>query len=52
MIVEEYVEGAEITVDFQVIDGKAYLLSASNTEKVNYKDRFLAFRTRFPAAVC
>ena len=51
VIVEEYVEGAEITVDFQVIDGKAYLLSASNTEKVNYKDRFLAFRTRFPAAV-
>lgn len=51
VIVEEFVEGAELTVDFQIIDGKAYLLSASNTEKVNYKDRFLAFRTRFPAAV-
>ena len=51
VIVEEYVEGAELTVDFQVVDGKAYLLSASNTEKVNYKDRFLAFRTRFPASV-
>jgi len=51
VIVEEYVEGAELTVDFQVIDGKAHLLSASNTEKVNYKDRFLAFRTRYPAAV-
>lgn len=51
VIVEEYVEGAELTVDFQVIDGKAHLLSVSNTEKVNYKDRFVAFRTRFPAAV-
>lgn len=51
VIVEEFVEGAEITVDFQVIDGKAYLLSASNTEKVDYKDRFLAFRTRYPAAI-
>lgn len=51
VIVEEYVEGAEITVDFEIVDGKAILLSASNTEKVNYQDRFLAFRTRFPAAV-
>ena len=51
VIVEEYVEGAELTVDFQIIDGKAHLLSVSNTEKVNYKDRFLAFRTRFPASV-
>ena len=51
VIVEEYVEGAELTVDFQIVDGKAYFLSASNTEKVNYADRFLAFRTRFPAAV-
>ena len=51
VIVEEYVDGAEITVDFQVVDGVAHLLSASNTEKVDYKDRFLAFRTRYPAAI-
>ena len=51
VIVEEFVEGAEITVDFQVVDGEAILLSASNTDKVDYKDRFLAFRTRWPAAV-
>lgn len=51
VIVEEYVEGAELTVDFEIVDGKAILLSASNTEKVNYQDRFLAFRTRYPAAV-
>ena len=51
VIVEEFVEGAELTVDFEVVDGKAHLLSVSNTEKVNYKDRFLAFRTRFPASV-
>ena len=51
VIVEEYVEGAELTVDFEIVDGKAILLSVSNTEKVNYQDRFLAFRTRFPAAV-
>ena len=51
VIVEEYVEGAEITVDFQIIDGKAHLISASNTEKVDYKDRFLAFRTFYPAVI-
>ena len=51
VIVEEFVEGAELTVDFQVIDGKAFLISASNTEKVDYKDRFLAFRTFYPAVV-
>ncbi len=51
VIVEEYVEGSELTVDFEIVDGKAILLSASNTEKVKYKDRFLAFRTRFPASV-
>lgn len=51
VIVEEYVDGAEITVDFQVVDGVAYLLSASNTEKVDYKDRFVPFRTRYPAAI-
>lgn len=51
VIVEEYVEGAELTVDFEIVDGKAIFLSASNTEKVNYADRFLAFRTRYPAAV-
>lgn len=51
VIVEEYVDGAEITVDFQVVAGVAHLLSASNTEKVDYKDRFLAFRTRYPAAI-
>lgn len=51
VIVEEFVEGAELTVDFEVVDGKAQLLCISNTEKVNYKDRFLAFRTRYPAAI-
>lgn len=51
VIVEEFVEGAELTVDFEVVDGTAHLLSVSNTEKVNYKDRFLAFRTRYPASV-
>ena len=51
VVVEEFVDGAELTVDFEIVDGKAVFLSASNTEKVNYQDRFLAFRTRFPAAV-
>lgn len=51
VIIEEYVEGSELTVDFEIVDGKAILLSVSNTEKVGYSDRFLAFRTRYPAAV-
>ena len=51
VIVEEFNEGFELTADFQVVDGKAVLLTVSNTEKVNYQDRFVAFRTRNPAAV-
>lgn len=51
VIVEEFNDGAELTVDFEIVDGKAVFLTASNTEKVNYEDRFLAFRTRNPAAV-
>lgn len=51
VVVEEFNEGVELTVDFQIVDGKAIFLTASNTEKVNYEDRFLAFRTRNPAAV-
>ena len=51
VIIEEFNDGFELTVDFEVVDGKAIFLSASNTEKVNYEDRFLAFRTRNPAAV-
>ena len=51
VIVEEFNEGFELTVDFEIVDGKAILLSVSNTEKISYQDRFVAFRTRHPASV-
>lgn len=50
-IVEEYVEGVEVTVDVEVVDGVAHVIMASNTEKVTADGRFVAFRTRNPAAV-
>ena len=51
VIVEEFCQGEEISVDIFVEDGKAKLLCISNSEKINDADRFIIFRGRFPANV-
>ena len=51
VIIEEYFSGEEISVDAFVTDGKARILSVTNSEKVRNKDRFVIFRGRYPAAV-
>ena len=51
VIVEEYFSGEEISVDAFVVDGKAVILSVTNSEKVKDKDRFVIFRGRYPARV-
>ena len=48
VIVEEYFEGEEISVDAFVINGKARILTVSNSEKVKSNDRFVIFRGRYP----
>lgn len=50
VIVEEYFEGDEISVDAFVVNGKAKILSVTNSEKVKDKDRFVIFRGRYPVA--
>ncbi len=50
-IIEEFVEGQEITVDVYVENGVAHLLSYSNSDKIKEKDKFVIFRTINPAAV-
>lgn len=51
VIVEEFFEGAEISVDAFVVNGKAKILNVTNSEKVKDKDRFVIFRGRYPAKV-
>lgn len=48
-IVEEFVEGNELTVDVYVEDGKAHILAVSNLDKIGDGDRFVIYRTRYPA---
>lgn len=49
VIVEEYCEGEEISVDAFVQDGKATVLCISNSEKIRDEGRFVIFRGRYPA---
>ncbi len=51
VIVEEYCQGEEISVDVYVEDGKAHILCVSNSEKIKDDDRFVIFRGRYPANV-
>lgn len=48
VIVEEYFEGEEISVDLFVEDGQARVLCISNSEKVRDDDRFAIFRGKIP----
>lgn len=50
VIIEEYIEGLEITVDVQVENGKAYVLSKAYSDKIADDDKFVIFRTRYPIA--
>lgn len=50
-VIEEYIDGAELTVDVYVENSKATVLSISNSEKIAEKDKFVIFRTIQPAAI-
>ena len=50
VIVEEYFQGEEISVDAFVVNGKAKILTISNSEKIKDKDRFVIFRGRYPVS--
>ena len=48
VIVEEFYSGEEISVDAFVVNGKANILTVTNSEKVKYDNRFVIFRGRYP----
>ena len=48
-IVEEFVQGPEISVDVYVEDGVAHVLSVTNSEKIKSDDKFVIFRAKYPA---
>lgn len=50
-IVEEFIEGEEITVDVYIENGKAHILCISNIDKIPGHDRFVICRTRYPAQI-
>lgn len=51
VIVEEFVEGEELTVDAYVEDGVAHTLCISNIDKIPDNDLFVICRTRYPAEI-
>ncbi len=48
VIVEEFCQGEEISVDVYVENGIAKLLCVSNSEKIADRDKFVIFRGRYP----
>jgi carbamoylphosphate synthase large subunit len=48
VIVEEFFEGEEISVDLFVQDGRAHVLCISNSDKVRDDDHFAIFRGKVP----
>lgn len=51
VIVEEFFQGEEISVDAFVVNGKAKVLAVTNSDKLKEDDRFIIFRGRYPACV-
>ena len=50
-IIEEFVEGEELTVDAYIEDGWAHILSISNIDKIPGNNRFVICRTRYLAQI-
>ncbi len=51
VIIEEFVEGREISVDVYVEDGKAHILCMTELFKIGEGGKFIINRSYFPAAV-
>ncbi len=50
-IVEEFIEGEELSVDVYVEEGVAHVLSVSSLDKIANNDKFVIFRGRYSADV-
>lgn len=49
VIIEEFFQGQEISVDLFVTEGKAHILSITNSMKILDDGRFVIFRGKYPA---
>lgn len=47
-IVEEFVDGTELSVDVYVEQGKAHVLSVTNSDKIQDNQKFVIFRSKYP----
>ncbi|MDO5309845.1 MAG: ATP-grasp domain-containing protein [Planctomycetia bacterium] len=50
-MIEEFIEGEELTVDVYVEEGRAHVLNISNSDKIAEADKFVICRTRNPAPI-
>ena len=50
-VIEEYIEGDELSVDVYVEDGTAHVLCVSRSDKIAAKDKFVIFRAIWPPSV-
>lgn len=48
-LVEEFIDGEELSVDIYVENGKAHVLSVSSLDKIANNDKFVIFRGRYSA---
>ena len=48
-IVEEFIEGQELSVDVYVENGTAHILATSQLDKIPEKDKFIIFRSKAPS---
>ena len=51
VVIEEFVEGNELTVDAYVEDGTVHILCVSKLDKIPGSDKFVIYRTNYPANV-
>ena len=50
-VVEEFIDGPELSVDVYVEEGVAHLLSVSQLDKIPEKDKFIIFRSKRPESL-
>lgn len=50
-IIEEFIDGEELSVDVYVEDGVAHILSVSMLDKIGNNDKFIIFRGRYSSEV-
>ncbi len=48
-VIEEFIEGTELSADVYVEEGKAHVLCVSRSDKIAEKDKFVIFRALWPS---